>query len=211
MQHDTSLSLFYIHTTDYPMHTWAPGDPESKEHLKKMDEYIDRIMKAEPGAMILITADHTVNHKSICLDIEKACLNRNLPIKMAVSAERDKYVKHHRGFGGASYVYLNSKNDLVTVKKLIEGLKGVEQVLTREEAVRKFHLMSARIGDLIVLADKNTVFGNVDSEYEDLPANYRSHGSIYEAMVPLFVYNAPDAPSANFFDSNYKLASWLFR
>jgi phosphonoacetate hydrolase len=193
------------------MHTWAPGDPESKEHLKKMDEYIDRIRKAEPGAMILITADHTVNHKSVCLDIEKACLNRNLPIKMAVSAERDKYVKHHRGFGGASYVYLNSKNNLEAVKKLIEGLKGVEQVLTREEAARKFHLMSTRIGDLVVLADKNTVFGNLDIEYEDLPANYRSHGSIYEARVPLFVYNAHNAPPAIFFDSNYKLASWLSR
>jgi phosphonoacetate hydrolase len=71
MQHDTSLSLFYIHTTDYPMHTWAPGDPESKEHLKKMDEYIDRIMKAEPGAMILITADHTLNHNLFALILKR--------------------------------------------------------------------------------------------------------------------------------------------
>src|SRR5262249_30833553 len=31
MRHDTSLGLFYIHTTDYPMHTWAPSDTESKE------------------------------------------------------------------------------------------------------------------------------------------------------------------------------------
>jgi len=211
MQHDPSLSLFYIHTTDYPMHTWAPGDPESKEHLKKMDAYIDRIMKTDPGAMILITADHTVNHKSVCLDIEKACLKHNLTIKMAVSAERDKYVKHHRGFGGTSYVYLDNKNDLQAVKRLIAGLKGVDEVLTNEEAVKKFHLMSTRIGDLVVLADKHTVFGNLDTEYENLPANYRTHGSIYEARVPLFLYNAPGAPSSKFFDVNYKLASWLFR
>jgi phosphonoacetate hydrolase len=26
LQHDSSLSLFYIHTCDYPMHTWAPND-----------------------------------------------------------------------------------------------------------------------------------------------------------------------------------------
>src|SRR6202008_1479200 len=101
------------------------------------------------------------NHKSVCLDLEKACFNRNLPIKMAVSAERDKYVTHHRGFGGTSYVYLNTKNDLATAKKLIEGLKGVEEVLTREEATERFHLMSTRIVDLVVLADKNTVFGNL--------------------------------------------------
>ena len=33
-------------------------------------------------------------------------------LEMAVSAERDKYVKHHRGFGGTSYVYINDENDL---------------------------------------------------------------------------------------------------
>ena len=33
-------------------------------------------------------------------------------LEMPVSAERDKYVKHHRGFGGTSYVYLNDENDL---------------------------------------------------------------------------------------------------
>ncbi len=100
MKHDSTIGLFYIHITDYPMHTWAPEEPESKEHLNKIDDYIAKIREAEPGAMLLITADHTVNHKELCLDIEKACMNRGMPIKIAISAERDKYVKHHRGFGG---------------------------------------------------------------------------------------------------------------
>jgi len=211
LQHDSSLGLFYIHTTDYPMHTWDPRDVHSKEFLNKMDQYIDHIMKVVPNAMILITADHTVKHKSLCLDIERACMNRQTPIRMAVSAERDKYVKHHRGFGGTSYVYLNNKNDLASVRETIMKLKGVEQVLTRDEAAKKFNLMGDRIGDLVVLADENTVFGNLDKDYESLPENYRTHGSAYEAIVPLFVYNASNAPAADFFSFNYKLASWLFR
>jgi phosphonoacetate hydrolase len=211
MDHDSSINLYYIHTTDYPMHTWSPTDRESKEHLNKIDSFLALIMKAEPGAMILITADHTVKHKNLCLDIEKACINRKMPVKIAISAERDKYVKQHRGFGGISYVYLNAQNDLPKIKKLITGLKGVEEVLTREEAAKKFHLMSGRIGDLVVLGDENTVFGNLDTEYETLPANYRTHGSIHEAIVPLFVYNAPNAPAPGFFSSNYKLAAWLYK
>ena len=211
MKHDSSINLYYIHTTDYPMHTWAPEETASKDHLNKIDGFIAEIMKAEPGAMILITADHTVKHKDLCLDIEKACNNRHAAIKIAISAERDKYVKQHRGFGGTSYVYLENENDLIKVKEIIKGLKGVEQVLTREEAAKKFHLMPARIGDLVVLADENTVFGNLDTEYENLPANYRTHGSLYEANVPIFVYNAKDAPANSFFSSNYKLAAWLFR
>jgi phosphonoacetate hydrolase len=211
MQHDSSINLFYIHTTDYPMHTWASTDMQSKEHLNRIDSFIARIMKAEPGAMILITADHTVKHKNLCVDIEKVCMNRGMPVKIAISAERDKYVKHHRGFGGTSYVYLNTSNDLLKIKKLIKELKGVEDVLTRDEAAKKFQLMSDRIGDLVVLGDENTVFGNLDTEYEELPDNYRTHGSIHEATVPLFVYNAYNAPAADFFSSNYKIAAWLFR
>ncbi|MGC4037624.1 MAG: alkaline phosphatase family protein [Chitinophagaceae bacterium] len=210
MKHDSAINLFYIHTTDYPMHTWAPEENESKEHLHQLDGYIQQIKEAEPDAMILITADHTVNHKSLCVDLEKICSNKNLPLKIAISAERDKYVKHHRGFGGTSYVYLNSMNDLPAVKKILLQTKGVETVLTSDEAAKKFHLLKNRIGDLVVLGDKNTVFGNLDSEYEELPANYRSHGSMYEAAVPVFIYNAKNHPAPSYFSSNYKIAAWLF-
>lgn len=47
--------------------------------------------------------------------------------------------------------------------------------------------MPGRIGDLAVPGDKNTVFGNLDAEREDLPASYRTHGSLYETTIPLFV------------------------
>ncbi|MEJ0102949.1 MAG: hypothetical protein WDO19_10485 [Bacteroidota bacterium] len=112
---------------------------------------------------------------------------------------------------GTSYVYLNNKKDLPEIQKLIQGLKGVEEVLTREAAAKKFHLVPERIGDLVVFGDKNTVFGNLDTEYEKLPGNYRTHGSVYEASVPLFIYNAQNAPAADFFSSNYKIAAWLYR
>jgi len=40
---------------------------------------------------------------------------------------------------------------------------------------------------------------------------YRSHGSSYEARVPVFVYNAKGAPGLDYFTDNYKLAAWLWR
>ncbi len=211
MEHDPGLNLFYIHTTDYPMHTWAPESTESKEHLHKVDSFIARIIKAEPDAMILVTADHTVNHKSLCWDLEKACLNRNTPVKIAISPERDKYFKHHRGFGGTSYVYLRDTADRSAVERTLRSLKGVDEVISRQTAVERFHLMPGRIGDLMVLGDSTTVFGDLDTESEALPGTYRSHGSLYEARVPIFIYNAHHHPSADYFSSNYKLASWLYR
>ena len=56
-----------------------------------------------------------------------------------------------------------------------------------------------------------TVFGHLDKgAHEDLPENYRSHGSAYEANVPLFIFNAKNCPAPDYFDANYKLAAWLF-
>ena len=210
LKNDKSLGLFYIHPTDYPMHTWAPESAEAKEYLEKMDGYIDQIRKAAPDAAILITADHTVTHKSWCWDLNKVCANQHTPVKMAISPERDKYFKHHRGFGGTAYVYLQQPGDLEKVKETIMHLKGVTEVLTKAAASKRFHLMPERIGDLVVLGDGSTVFGDLDTASEALPQNYRSHGALIDANVPLFIYNAHNVPPPAYFKYNYQLAKWLF-
>jgi phosphonoacetate hydrolase len=159
----------------------------------------------------MITADHDLNHKSQAWDLQKALAEKHLTVKVVISPEKDRYVVHHRGLGGAAYVYLNSSADAEKVRLQLLKIKGVNDVLTREGAVQKYHLMPNRIGDLMVLGDKETVFGYLESgAYEKLPDNYRSHGSAYEAHVPLFVYNAKNAPLKNYFDYNFKLAAWLF-
>ena len=209
---DPGLGLIYIHTTDYPMHTWAPQSAESKEHLHRMDGYLAELIRAAPDAAILITADHNVHHKSLCWDLEKACAARGVPVRAAINPEKDKYFKHHMGMGGSEYVYLKDPADSARVRSVILTLKGVEEVISRSEAVRRFHLMPDRIGDLMVLADSTTVFGQLEStESQVLPETYRSHGSSYEARVPLFVYHAQGAPALPYFTDNYKLAAWLYR
>ena len=34
------IGVLYVHTTDYPMHMWAPEAPESKEHLARLDDLL---------------------------------------------------------------------------------------------------------------------------------------------------------------------------
>ncbi|MFX6182595.1 alkaline phosphatase family protein, partial [Acinetobacter baumannii] len=86
MKNMPDVDLYYIHPTDYPMHTWTPESKESKEHLHTLDSLIHAIMLLLPQAKIFITADHSVHQKSLCLDLQKICSNRNMPIKAAVSA-----------------------------------------------------------------------------------------------------------------------------
>ena len=205
------LGCLYIHTTDYPMHTWAPEAPESKEHLAKLDQLFGEAAAAAPDAAFLLTADHGMNHKSLCWDLEKVCARRGAPIKIAISVDRDHYVKHHRGYGGVSWVYCKGSLDVDRVAKILTEIKGVDLVLTRTEASKRFHLMPSRIGDLVVLGDRDTVFGELDAESEPLPPEYRAHGSLHEMDIPLFVHNADAKLSARDFQNNRQLASWLYR
>src|SRR5438477_6082782 len=130
------LGCLYVHTTDYPMHMWPPETRESKEHLSRLDELLGEAAAAAPDAAFLLTADHGMNHKTRCHDLEKTCARRGAPIRIAISAERDKYVKHHRGYGGTSWVYCRRTREIDATAKAPARLGGVEAVLTRSEAAR---------------------------------------------------------------------------
>jgi phosphonoacetate hydrolase len=210
LKHRPEIGCLYIHTTDYPMHTWAPDAPESKEHLKTVDALLAEAHRAAPDAAFLLTADHGMNHKSRSYDLDKTLANLGLPIRISISAERDKYVQHHRGLGGTAWVYLNHPEDQKMVRDALVKLAGVESVLTREEAVAKFQLYGPRIGDLCVFGDQDTVFGTQDQAVSELPGTYRSHGSMHELNIPLFVFNARGAPPAIYFQHNLDLARWLY-
>jgi phosphonoacetate hydrolase len=183
------LDILYVHTTDYPMHMHPPTSTESVAHLAALDTKLAEAAHIAPDTVFYISADHGMNHKTRAWDLGKACANRDVPVRLAVSAERDKYPKHHLGLGGIAWVYLLQSRDEQRVGSVIEKLEGVERVLTRDEAARAFDLMPERIGDLVVTGDRETVFGDLNGESEMLAATYRSHGSRYEMGVPLLIHD----------------------
>jgi phosphonoacetate hydrolase len=206
LKHRPEIGLLYVHTTDYPMHTWAPAAPESKEHLATLDQLLDEARAAAPDAAFLLTADHGMNYKSRCWDLFKACRELGSEVRFALSAEKDRYVKHHRTFGGAAWVWLNSPKDEEKVAQALLDLKGVEAVLPRRDAAAKFGLMPERIGELAVFGDADTVFGELDGPMEELEAGYRSHGSLHESEIPLVIYNSSvKLPSSDAFTANLDL------
>jgi phosphonoacetate hydrolase len=206
------LGLLYVHTTDYPMHMWAPDRPESLEHLARLDTLLGCAAEAAPDAAFFLTADHGMNDKRRCWDLDKACRAHGVPVQFALSAEKDRYIKHHRTFGGTAYVWLQDADDADRVAAHIGALEGIDAVLPRAEAARRFGLMPERIGELVVLGDRHTVFGELPGPSEALEAGYRSHGSLYESDVPLFIYNWRGAmPPAGAFERNCDVASFLYR
>jgi phosphonoacetate hydrolase len=205
------IGVLYVHTTDYPMHMWAPEQRESQEHLRRLDDLIGNAAEAAPDAAFFLTADHGMNFKKRCWDLDKALGAHGAPVRYALSAEKDRYVKHHRTFGGTAYVWLNSSDDLPAIRARILRLEGIESVMTRDEAAAEFGLMSERIGELVVTGDRDTVFGELAGEYEALENTYRSHGSLHESDVPMIIYNYKGAlPQPERFRRNADVAHFLF-
>jgi phosphonoacetate hydrolase len=192
----TDIDLLYVHTTDFPMHAWAPGATDSNEHLARLDALIGEAVDVAPDAAFFATADHGMNSKKLVYDLNQALANRDAPVQRALSAEKDRYVRHHRTFGGTAWVWLNNPHDEGAVTDTLNTLPGIEHVLTRSDAATTFHLHADRIGDLVVLGDKITVFGDLPlgHESEELPTEYRSHGSLHEVEVPLYAHNNESLP-----------------
>ena len=206
------IGLIYVHITDYPMHAWGPAAPDSAEHLQTLDRLIGEAFEKAPDAAFLATADHGMNFKTRCWDLYKVLAEAGNPPQFVLSPERDYYIVHHRNFTGCSWIWLNSAVDAGKTTAIISDLQGVEEILTREEAVARFSLEPEHIGDLIVLGDRETMFGEMDSSYEDLPATYRAHGSLYEMRLPLLIWNFNDTlPEKEQFTHNLDLTRFLFR
>ena len=183
------LGLIYVHTTDYPMHAWAPEDARSQEHLQSVDGLIGKALEAAPEAGFFFTADHGMNFKTRCWDLFHVCKEAGTPIKFSLSPERDYYIKHHNNYAGCAYVYLHSPDDEVAVRKTLHELPGVHEILTRSEAATRYSLPTETIGELVVLADKSSMFGDMEKAYQDLAPEYRNHGSVFEMEVPLIIFN----------------------
>ena len=180
------FDLVYLTTTDYAMHTFAPDEPESQQHLTILDDAIGDLVAHHPDVTLLLTADHGMSSKREMVDL-KAALSKYRIGARAVPIIKDRYTVHHANLGGFMFVYLDDVSQTAEAARVLQDTAGVDYVLTREEAVTKFRLHYERIGDLVVNGAKDVVFG--DPGEVDLPPRLRSHASTHEQAIPLLGYN----------------------
>jgi len=180
-----SVDLMYLSTTDYMMHTYAAEEAPSLEHLHTLDKLLGEIVDDHPGVELYLTADHGMNRKDKGIDAARI-LKADSISAVAIATVRDKHVVHHQNMGGSCYVYLERKADLPRAVELLKATPGVTEIYEGAEAARLFQLYPTRVGDLLLLAAKDTVFGNLDQPLQEVKV--RSHGSRFEQEVPLLVY-----------------------
>ncbi|MYC29694.1 MAG: hypothetical protein F4X65_06345 [Chloroflexi bacterium] len=201
-----SFDIAYLATTDYPMHAFAPEDPESALHLELLDNAIGRLMEGV-DCEILITADHGMSAKTRMLNLPEHLLKNGI-VSRAVPIVKDRYTVHHSNLGGCIYIYLleRDRHTLAAALEILRGIDGVDRVVSRDEALLLFGLMPNRIGDLVALGARDVVFGNPDEVC--MPEKLRSHGSLHEQRVPIIGYGG-DFEGFDFTD-NRDLGRYVF-
>lgn len=201
--------IMYLSTTDYIQHKEAPGTAVANRFYQMMDGYLRTLSDA--GAVVALTADHGMNAKTRADGSpDVVYLQDTLDAWYGATTTRvilpitDPYVVHHGALGSFALVYVGPTLDANEVRTRIGTLDGLELVLSRDEACKRFELPPDRVGDLIAVSCKHVVIGTKASQHDlsGLDAPLRSHGGVSEQKVPLLLNRKtrPEAPPARNFD-----------
>ena len=189
--------LMYLSTTDYVQHKAAPGSAQANAFYAMMDGYLAQLDAL--GATIVLTADHGMNDKHDAQGAPKVIYLQDLldgwygqGKARVILPITDPYVVHHGALGSFATIYAPDEASVPGWIERLKGVPGMELVLSRQEAAQRFELPPDRIGDIVVVSEKNTVVGTAASRHDlsGLDAPLRSHGGVSEQRVPL-ICNRP--------------------
>ena len=184
--------LVYASLTDFVQHSAAPGEPLADDFYRAVDASLRTALAA--GFVVGLVADHGMRAKSGPDGAPNVRFLDEALARAGIAGQTlcpitDPYVAHHAALGSLAWVHLDDRADLDRARSALAALAGVEGVLDRAAASIAFDLPADRIGDLVVLADSETVLGR-SREAHDLGALHgtlRSHGGLHERTVPLIV------------------------
>ena len=189
--------LMYLSTTDYVQHKAAPGSAQANAFYAMMDGYLARL--DEMGATIVLTADHGMNDKHDQNGKPQVIYLQDLldgwygaGTARVILPITDPYVVHHGALGSFATIYAPDEASAARWIERLKDVRGTELVLSRAQAAQRFELPPDRIGDIVVVSEKNTVLGTAASRHDlsGLDAPLRSHGGVSEQRVPL-ICNRP--------------------
>ncbi|CAN7553782.1 phosphonoacetate hydrolase [Polaromonas sp. LjRoot131] len=189
--------VMYLSTTDYVQHKHAPGTDGANAFYRMMDGYMQQL--EDLGCVIVLTADHGMNAK-VAMDGTPDVIYLQdwfdnwlgAGIARVILPITDPYVVHHGALGSFATVYLPEGTNIEVARKRLAALKGMELVLSREQAAERFELPADRIGDIVAVSERFTVIGTSASRHDlsALEVPLRSHGGMSEQRVPLIVNRA---------------------
>jgi predicted AlkP superfamily pyrophosphatase or phosphodiesterase len=159
-----TLTLIYLPHLDYVLQKEGPSGPGVAKDLRKLDAECGTLINhyQARGARVIVLSEYGITAVSRPVHLNRALREAGLlvvreemghevldPGASAAFAVADHQVAH---------VYVNGPPDRIAdVKRLLQVIPGVAQVLDREEQ-RSIHLDHARSGELVCLAEAGAWF-----------------------------------------------------
>ena len=194
--------VMYLTTTDYVQHKYAPDQAEAKAFYEMFDKYLADLDAM--GAAIVVTADHGMKPKHDAKgDPQVIYVQDLLDDWLGQAAARvilpitDPYVVHHGALGAFATAYLPADADRADIIARLEARDEMLEVVTKEEAVKRFELPADRIGDIVMISTENMTIGTSQDRHDLAALNepLRSHGGLTEQEVPFICNRVLDLPS----------------
>jgi predicted AlkP superfamily pyrophosphatase or phosphodiesterase len=162
-RHASTLTLVYLPHLDYPLQRTGPASAEAAEAVRQVDEICaDLIAFYEArGAEVIVLSEYGIREVSRPVHINRVLrehgfiavreeLGREL---LDAGASAAFAVADHQ----VAHVYVNDRDRLAGIRRLLESIDGVERVLD-EEGKRAFHLDHPRSGELVAVAAPDAWF-----------------------------------------------------
>ena len=194
--------VMYLTTTDYVQHKYAPDDAEAKSFYEMFDKYLGQL--DEMGAAIVVTADHGMKPKHDANGDPQVIYVQDLMDDwLGEAAARvilpitDPYVVHHGALGGFATAYLPKDAGRADIIARLKKHDELLEVISKEEAVKRFELPEDRIGDIVMISTENMTIGTSEHRHDLAALNepLRSHGGLTEQVVPFIANRKIDLPS----------------
>jgi predicted AlkP superfamily pyrophosphatase or phosphodiesterase len=162
-KYNPTLTLIYLPHLDYGLQKWGQNMSKISKDLSEIDTVVKQLVThfTAAGARILLLSEYGITNVSNPVHINRVLREQGL---LAVRVERGLELLDagaSKAFAVAdhqiAHVYINDPAVSQQVRKLIEGIPGIELVLDRE-AQQQYHINHERAGDLVLMADEKSWF-----------------------------------------------------
>ncbi|WP_242927960.1 alkaline phosphatase family protein [Pontibacter vulgaris] len=158
-----TLTLVYLPHLDYNLQRLGPSDPHIATDLHGIDAVCANLISfyEARGAHVIVLSEYGISDVSNPVHLNRVLREQGY---LAVREERGTELLDpgvSTAFAVAdhqvAHIYVNDKSKMAEVKRLVEQVPGVEEVLGGE-ARTKYNLAHDRCGDLVAIADSNAWF-----------------------------------------------------
>lgn len=160
---DPTLTLVYLPHLDYGLQRHGPDHPDTAKDLAEIDRVAGGLIDdaRAQGRRVVVLSEYGIVPVNRPVHINRALREADLLAVRVEQGGEHLDIPQSRAFAVAdhqlAHVYVEDANDIPKVKRVLEDLDGVDQVLG-EEGKREAGLDHPRSGELVAVAKPDSWF-----------------------------------------------------